>query len=281
MQQPRYLSPGSISPVAGMFSLFSSIRPDFLDMVFLDGDHRYESVMDDIKVQCRSVKGKQIKDQPKNPETVWRWVKFPEGMVAQASQRWRLGRTWLCSELSRCGAGANVPNGKQLRIQNKTSVHSGRPPWTLHCLRIWGFSWHQRPEKSYFWSQRYLNSTAMKCPPWKMTSWQLAKLLIMTFLTASNVAALSPVIPQHCTNARIAWYSLDHHFNLPPSHHSTFPILPPLWEQSLWMKTYLQALNWWGMTVWVRYETFLWTELLNQLLLTDLVDLQRPWLTQP
>ena len=74
MQHPRYLSPGSISPVAGMFSVFSSIfRPDFLDMVFLDGDHRYESVMDDIKVQCRFVKGNiyKINRKIQNPCENW------------------------------------------------------------------------------------------------------------------------------------------------------------------------------------------------------------------
>ena len=62
--------------------------------------------------------GKHIQNQPKNPEPVWKLVKFPEGMVAQASQRRRLSRTRLRSELSRCGAGANAPNGKQFwRIQ--------------------------------------------------------------------------------------------------------------------------------------------------------------------
>lgn len=62
--------------------------------------------------------GKHIQNQSKNLETACRWVKFPEGMVAQASQRRRLSRTRLRSELSRCGAGANVPNGKQFsRIQ--------------------------------------------------------------------------------------------------------------------------------------------------------------------
>lgn len=62
--------------------------------------------------------GKYIQNQPKNSEPVWKLVKFPEGMVAQASQRRRLSGTRLRSELSRCGAGANAPSGKQFwRIQ--------------------------------------------------------------------------------------------------------------------------------------------------------------------
>ena len=115
MQHPRYLSPGSISPVAGMFSLFSSIRPDFLDMVFLDGDHRYESVMDDIKVQCRFVKGKMKtykfqNQKPRSGVKAW-WPKLRSGGVL-AGHDFAVNFPGVVQ--------VRMPNGKQLRIQNKT-----------------------------------------------------------------------------------------------------------------------------------------------------------------
>ena len=142
MQHPRYLSPGSISPVAGMFSLFSSIRPDFLDMVFLDGDHRYESVMDDIKVQCRFVKGKMKtykfqNQKPRSGVKAW-WPKLRSGGVL-AGHDFAVNFPGVVQ--------VRMPNGKEEFFPNSTlrqqdfefiSFHSAlecRPPWTLHCLR--------------------------------------------------------------------------------------------------------------------------------------------------
>ena len=188
--------------------------------------------------------GKHIQNQPKNPEPVWKLVKFPEGMVAQASQRRRLSRTRLRSELSRCGAGANAPNGKQFwRIQELdfesfdvqtcskqhfTVTVAGRhglctvsepeafhgtrgPKKAILKLTFLGTLPRTNGQRTLHIarSQRYLNSTNMEMPP--LERWladkadSLQKLLIMTFLTASIAPAVSSPVSQRSTNARIAW----------------------------------------------------------------------------